>query len=280
MSIDETLAAVAARWAAERIDFGPPATPEEVAAFEARYSVAMPDDVRAYFLTLNGFADAPPGREGLRFRPLVEVCRVPDEESRGHGGYFAFADDLARSTSWVVSLWPDASQDAWVALVDGPVVAPLDPGLGAFLERYLAGAVPAICPEPPPDTRSPARRWLDRAWLRVQLRWYGAFEFRPRLRNRRPLEAELERFIIAHLKVHPELRRERTATVTLRLRIDEHGAAEVVEVVRPCLQDALNDAAVRIGERMRFRPARVGLTRVPVLVDITLTFSLRGPRPW
>ena len=72
----QQLATLRERWIAEGIACDRPATDADVAAFEARYGVVLPSDIRAYFTTVNGTAIGAYGMEDeylLGFWHLDEV---------------------------------------------------------------------------------------------------------------------------------------------------------------------------------------------------------------
>lgn len=62
-------------WRRSKIAFRPGVSATDIAAFESKYGVVMPVDVRAYFIAADGTGDAMD--EGLyRFWPLTEVQPV------------------------------------------------------------------------------------------------------------------------------------------------------------------------------------------------------------
>lgn len=279
MPIGETLWAVAARWAAEGIDAGPPATPEEIAAWEAAHGVVLPGEVRAYFLRLNGFRagrDAEMDSLFMNFWRLADVRRLRDEvsapELEDADGCFVFMDHLLWCSAYAVRL--GSVRTGEVLEIDGVRAVSVAPSLDLFLQRYLRRDLPVLLP--PVPRRSLARRWMDRvrAWLRLH-----AWEIRPRLRNQRRVYAALERTLKERVKADPELRRVHRATVTLTMRLDERGMPGMIQVAKPCAHAALNEAALRVATEMRFRPARINLRPVAVLVQIPLSFHPRNARP-
>lgn len=130
-------------------DFGvtirPPARPETIHAFESRYGVTLPDDLRAYFLTVDGIeGELDSGTN--RFWPLEMVKPVEEELSERHGdrtaypGCFFFADHCIWCFAWAVRL------DRESAAVSGPVFLvtasdtpghQIAPSFAAFVEMYL-----------------------------------------------------------------------------------------------------------------------------------------------
>jgi TonB family protein len=64
-------------------------------------------------------------------------------------------------------------------------------------------------------------------------------------------------------------------TALLWFLIDERGTVQRKQIFKPSGHGALDDAALAIAEQMRFRPAENRGTRVPVWVQIPITFSSR-----
>jgi hypothetical protein len=93
----------------------------EICAFEARYRIVIPADVRQYFARLNGTGDDMDG-ETYRFWPLAEVKPVHEElvgfrgiqypDRYAYPDCFVFADYMISSWLYAVKLTRDATQPA------------------------------------------------------------------------------------------------------------------------------------------------------------------------
>jgi hypothetical protein len=72
-----------ARWQRDGVSFRAGATPAEIAAFEERHLLRLPDEVRAYLKVVNGMADRAGDDELLEFLSLErmseELERFPTE---------------------------------------------------------------------------------------------------------------------------------------------------------------------------------------------------------
>jgi hypothetical protein len=104
--------------------------------FEARHGVRMPDDMRYYFIEVNGMTPdwrCDQDENGFTFWPLSGVREVIRGEERT--GLFTFADYL--SSSWEYSIKLVGSPDyAAVFLVD-PEISPVASSFSEFLSEYL-----------------------------------------------------------------------------------------------------------------------------------------------
>jgi hypothetical protein len=136
---------LAARW--RRNGLGPRAgaAPAALDAFEARYGVALPADLRAHFEAVDGTGWEM--ESGLfRFWPLGAVKPVPEELPEGcpdrtsYPGCFLFADWGIRCWGYAVRLVPEASRAGPVFRVTGgsPPGGEVAPSFGAFVDAYLA----------------------------------------------------------------------------------------------------------------------------------------------
>ncbi len=65
--------------------------------------------------------------------------------------------------------------------------------------------------------------------------------------------------------------------VVLLLRVDEAGRAQDLRIVRKSGVPELDDAALWIGEMMRFEPARYQGRPVPAWVEVPVTFDVVTP---
>ncbi len=62
--------------------------------------------------------------------------------------------------------------------------------------------------------------------------------------------------------------------VVLQMRVDEEGRAQDVRIIQKSGAPELDDAALWIGEMMRFEPARYEGRPVPAWVEVPVTFSV------
>jgi protein TonB len=98
----------------------------------------------------------------------------------------------------------------------------------------------------------------------------SAVEEQPALSNGAEVQRQLSR-------QYPPLLRDAgvVGTVTLRMRVLENGTVDPESIsVENSTHDAFADAAKRVVERMRFRPAKVGGKAVKVWVTLPVTFQL------
>ncbi|MGH7173720.1 MAG: SMI1/KNR4 family protein [Gemmataceae bacterium] len=133
-------------WRGAGLFIRPPVKLEAIKAFESKYSVILPSDMREYFLTVDGMEDElDPGLN--RFWPLDMVKPVREELSEQHKdrlaypGCFVFVDHCIWCFAWAVRLGKDQ------AVVSGPVTQvtadevpgqQIAPSFTAFVEMYLA----------------------------------------------------------------------------------------------------------------------------------------------
>lgn len=134
-------------WREAGLTIRPPGRPEAIQAFESQYGVTLPDDLRAYFLTVDGMEDELDPATN-RFWPLGMVKPVEEELSEQHTrdrfaypGCFVFADHCIWCFAWAVRLGKEP------VAVSGPVFQvtasevhgrQIAPSFTAFVEMYLA----------------------------------------------------------------------------------------------------------------------------------------------
>jgi len=133
-------------WRDAGLEVRPGVQPSAILAFETRYSVPLPADMREYFLTIDGMEDElDPGTN--RFWPLHMVKPVEDELTERHKdrlaypGCFVFVDHCVWCFAWAVRLDRDPSPvSGTVFQVTASEVPgrPIAPSFTAFVEMYLS----------------------------------------------------------------------------------------------------------------------------------------------
>ena len=138
MSHDKLLSDLREVWRSHGIEPSGPASPEAIAAFEAQHGVRLPDDLRAYFATLNGSMN---GRDGavigdrpVRFWRLDQVERRT--ETDGPQNVFYFADFLLDSHLFGIMLSSEAATNP-VVIDFGPAIYRCASSFSEFVEGYL-----------------------------------------------------------------------------------------------------------------------------------------------
>jgi hypothetical protein len=133
-------------WRRSNIVIRPGVSQSDIAAFEAKYGIALPPDVREYFSVADGTGDDMD--EGLyRFWPLAEVQPVHDvlvserftySDRYSYPDCFAFADHCIDCWEYAVRLTKDSSQPAPVFRVTGgdPPGEQMATSFREFMELY------------------------------------------------------------------------------------------------------------------------------------------------
>jgi cell wall assembly regulator SMI1 len=164
-TIARRLATLRERWTAARIAYDRPATDADVAAFETRYGVVLPSDIRAYFTTLNGTAN---GKYGIQDEYLLgfwhfDEVRSFAELSEGSGAAtseqertFAIADYSIWVHGFGIQLSADPGAPTPVVVdfgspyqgVAGAPYQRVASSFSDFLDAYLRGDQDVIYPDP------------------------------------------------------------------------------------------------------------------------------------
>jgi hypothetical protein len=134
------LSAVRTHWGASDLEAARPATPQDVTAFEQRYNVRLPLDLREYFLTLNGGIL---GHDGSADNELISFWRLDQVEPLAPSGIdrglFAFADWSIDAHVYAIQLSADASAATPVYIFGGDQLIPAASSVAEFVRGYLVG---------------------------------------------------------------------------------------------------------------------------------------------
>ena len=144
MSVDAILSALAAYWTECGVEPNPGATDAEIDAHEVHYGITLPDELRAYFRTVNGMAEGSDARAGwdqdlIRFYPLAD-CRPldvewPDSETPDAGSILCFADYSI--WGWGYGVRVRGGDAGAVHVLYNPETVKAADSFGAFLTSYL-----------------------------------------------------------------------------------------------------------------------------------------------
>jgi hypothetical protein len=122
----------------------PPVTADEIKEFARKHQVQLPEEIREYYLSVNGFGPADDQDEnGFSFWPLARVCPVNAFESGKWSSdethdCFIFADYLSYSWGYAFRLASDSVQ-APVCIVGTATRVPrwIAASFRAFAELYI-----------------------------------------------------------------------------------------------------------------------------------------------
>lgn len=138
-------------WTTQGIAFGPPVFMDDIEAFERKYSVLLPEDVREYLLKINGMNCNCCDENLIRFWSLSEVTPLSElGDYRRHPEspyYFVFADWSLSAREYAIRLSSDPSAKNTVVVTDSPAVE-VAKSFQEFIQHYLAGNAAVLFPAP------------------------------------------------------------------------------------------------------------------------------------
>src|SRR5262249_39548440 len=125
-------------------------------AVEERFGIAMPPDLREYFLRLNGTAGgrcAIANGELISFWHLDELATLAAEGVAGidDGDWFVFADHAVCAYRYAIRLSSDRDAATPVAICYDPPTFEIASTISQFFDAYLRHDYAILFP-PPPDT--------------------------------------------------------------------------------------------------------------------------------
>ena len=138
----DLFAKLAAAWAAEGHEHARPATDDDIAAFESRYAVRLPSDLRTYFATVNGGAlghDGSMDHEMISFWRLDQV-RSQLELNEGKGGrddLFGFAEWSIDCHTYEIQLHGDPGLETPIVIDYGSELQKVAGSFSEFIAAYL-----------------------------------------------------------------------------------------------------------------------------------------------
>ena len=136
-------------WLRQGIKLKTGAAESELHAFENKYNVALPEDLKDYFSTVNGFNNSDVDDDVITFLPLEEVeplskawSKKPDVKS-----YFIFADYSISCHVYAVQLTNEAKLNSPIFIVydDNPI--PIADSFSEFAKGYLNNDYKILFPQ-------------------------------------------------------------------------------------------------------------------------------------
>lgn len=131
-------------WRRCNIPIRPGVSPAAIEVFQTKYRIALPADVRDYFLSVDGTGDQMDD-EMLRFWPLTEakpvrkewVANIPRSDRPLYHECFEFADYCIDAWSYAVKLLDDTTQVGPVFRLGGdPIAKQITASFREFMTQY------------------------------------------------------------------------------------------------------------------------------------------------
>ena len=131
-------------WVSRGVEVNPGVSAEELEAFESKYQVVLPADLRDYFLTVDGMVEGVMDQGCFNFWSLKAVKPIPEDSPNYSDRYikdarsfFVFADFLIWSHAYAVRL---SSTDApnTIFMIGGETPIRMFDSFSEFVSVYLS----------------------------------------------------------------------------------------------------------------------------------------------
>lgn len=121
----------------------------ELREFEEKYKVCLPDDLKDYFSTVNGFTDSGWDENAIEFFPLAKIVPLSQEWSQKPEvkSYFVFADYSISCHVYVIHLTDDLTlgNPVFIAYDENP--KQIAGSFTDFVRGYLADDYKVLFPQ-------------------------------------------------------------------------------------------------------------------------------------
>ena len=140
-------------WQDQRIILKPGALESELASFETKYGVCLPEDLRSYLQTVNGFDCTEhwvTDENLITFLSLNEVKPLSEywsEEIANAVSYFVFADYSISAHVYAIRLSDVAAVNDVVVVYDSNLINVAN-SFSGFVDGYLANNNGVLFPQP------------------------------------------------------------------------------------------------------------------------------------
>lgn len=144
---------VKTHWLRQGIKLRPGVSKSEVTAYETKYDVCLPEDMREVFAVVNGFDN----RNGEEVdNDMITFCSLEEIEplngsdwdvATAAESYFVFADWSISAHVYAVRLSKDRAVSGAVVVVYDALVRVAD-SFAEFMQAYLEGNKAVLFPEP------------------------------------------------------------------------------------------------------------------------------------
>lgn len=132
-------------WLSQRIEINPGVSREELNAFESKYQVSLPSDLRDYFLKVNGMAEGVSDDALIRFWSLNEVKPIPEEAPdfsdpsyiQEAETLFLFADYCIWSHAYAIRLSSDSESPSPIIVIGGETPVRMFESFSDLVSNYL-----------------------------------------------------------------------------------------------------------------------------------------------
>jgi hypothetical protein len=132
-------------WLSRGIEINLGVSKEELTAFELKYQVSLPSDLRDYFLTVNGMADGVTDEALIRFWSLNEVRPIPEEAPvysdpsyiQEAQSLFFFADYCIWSHAYAIRLSADRKASSPIIIIGDATPTQIFHSFSELVSAYL-----------------------------------------------------------------------------------------------------------------------------------------------
>jgi hypothetical protein len=141
------------RWLRQGIKLRPGASKSEVTAFEAKYGVCLPEDMREFFAVVNGFDNRDEWEQDNDLQTFFSLEEIEPLKASAWGiatateSYFVFADWSLSCHVYSVRLSKDCAESGAVVVVYDSLVKVAN-SFGEFMQAYLEDNQSVLFPEP------------------------------------------------------------------------------------------------------------------------------------
>ena len=132
-------------WLSHHVKVNSGVSEATLAAFEKKFSVSLPSDLRDYFLTMDGMPEEETDKEMIRFWRLEEVKALPTgAPNYASADYvdnpeslFLFADYSLWAHAYAIRLLPTPSNRNEIFIIGGDYPIPLFNSFSELVDGYL-----------------------------------------------------------------------------------------------------------------------------------------------